>query len=341
MLKGVQVWVSYVNAVKRGLNGHAVRLIVYDDGTDPARARAQTQKAIEQDHVIAFLLNANPFTGESTVSYINEKRVPVVGTAGGENWYYDSPMFFPQGATGAVYYETLPQGFIQYLRPKGKTKIGTLRCVESPSCDIEPQFAVEEGSLGYEYVYRGRASLATPDFTAECLAARNAGVEGLFFLMDNNSIPRFANSCARQGYRPIYGIPGQALDEAHRSVPSLEGSVAVHHVFAFFETGTPATDEFRRSMLSYGGKAPSSGGEATGWAAGKLMEKAGERLSEPPTTEALLRGLWGISNETLGGLTEPLTFTENRPAKRLACWFSMAIHKGTWVSLNSGKIDCR
>ena len=46
-------------------------------------------------------------------------------------------------------------------------------------------------------------SLTQPNFTAECLAARNAGLTFLMLGMDTNSERRVISSCAQQGYNPI------------------------------------------------------------------------------------------------------------------------------------------
>src|SRR5439155_15279522 len=50
ILSGAQVWMKDINA-RGGLNGHPVKIFVYDDGGDPARHRAQVQEAIKQRHI--------------------------------------------------------------------------------------------------------------------------------------------------------------------------------------------------------------------------------------------------------------------------------------------------
>ncbi|MCA1843058.1 MAG: hypothetical protein LC792_07670, partial [Actinobacteria bacterium] len=77
-----------------------------------------------------------------------------------------------------------------------------------------------------------------------------------------------------------------------------------------------------------------------GWTAGKLLEKAATRLVEPPTTEAILTGLWSVKEDTLGGLTYPLTYVKDRPMARRSCWFNMAIKNGTWVSPDNYRLNC-
>jgi branched-chain amino acid transport system substrate-binding protein len=340
VLRGAQVWVKYINN-KGGLNGHPVHLSVYDDGGDPARHRAATQQAVEADHVMAFLANGEPVTGASKVEYLNAKRVPVVGVAGGETWAYSSPMYFPQAPTGQAIVETFALGSGRYAVPRGKTRFGTLTCAEVPDCPkLEQAFAKHEKSSGYQYVYKGRASLAQPDFTAECLAARNAGVELLSLLMDSGSQNRIGVSCARQGYFPMYQIPAAAVRDEIKGNPNFDGALAILSTFPYFQSGTPATDEYQEAMRSFGQGALLGPGMAVGWVAGKLFEKAAGDLPEPPTTAALLAGLWRIHGDTLGGLTYPLNFIENQPPKLVACWFNMVVQKSKWVSPDEYRLNC-
>jgi branched-chain amino acid transport system substrate-binding protein len=117
-LSGTQVWVKRTNRAG-GLNGHEVRLIVFDDGADPARHRAAIQEAVERRGVLAFLQNRSPVVRGSSVEYVNAKRIPVIGMTGAEDWAATSPMFFPQLATGDSLYRTMPPGFAQQMVPQG------------------------------------------------------------------------------------------------------------------------------------------------------------------------------------------------------------------------------
>jgi hypothetical protein len=47
-----------------------------------------------------------------------------------------------------------------------------------------------------------------------------------------------------------------------------------------------------------------------------------------------------VRNDTLGGLTQPLTFLENQPAKPLRCWFNIVITNGAWKALDGFKQHC-
>ena len=336
---GAQLWVRSVND-RGGINGHTVKLIVFDDAFDPARHRAQAQEAVEQRKVVAFLSLATAVSTDDTVDYITSKRVPVIGSFGGTNGFYKSPMYFPQQSHFEPMYNSWVQSTGAQLVPLGKKKLGITYCSETPLCaDIAKMYAREGGKLGLQLVYQGQGSVAQPDYTAECLSARNASAEAMVVILDGNSVTRYTSSCARQGYKPTYMLVASVILDRHKDDPNLDGAFGVTNVFPWFQSGTPATDEYRRALATYGKNLANGVGLATGWAAGKLLEQAGSRLPEPPTSEAILNGLWGVSSD-LGGLTQPLSFVRDQPAKPAVCWWNLRIQKGAWTSPDGYRRHC-
>ena len=341
ILQGAQLWVKHINQ-RGGLNGHPVQLIVLDDGADPARHRSQVQEAIEKRKIVAFLSNAEGVTGESSVEYVTSKRIPSIGSEAASQWYYESPMYFPQASSSyAVIYTGLAAAANQTMA-NGKKKLGGLFCAEAQPCrDAERLFGESAEDFGFDYVYQAKVSLAQPDYTGECLAARRAGVEVLFPAVDINSVSRLASSCARQGFRPTYAIMVSQATDAQRLDPNLDGMVGTSNVFPYFQSDTPATQEFQRARATYGADLTNGIGLATGWTSGKLLEKAAAGIGEPPTSEAILRGLWSLKEDTLGGLTHPLTFTENQNAKFVQCWYNVKIENKQWQVPDGFQMHCR
>jgi branched-chain amino acid transport system substrate-binding protein len=341
LLTGLQVWLKDITK-RGGLNGHPVRLLVYDDGGDPARHRAQAQEAVEREHVIAFVLDTAVFTGGSKTEYVTTKGIPVIGIGGAEAWVYTSPMYFPQASTGDAFSAMVAIGAARHFVPQGLKKFGTLVCSEAQGCpDAAAAFDKYEKAEGYSIVYRGRGSLAQPDFTAECLAARNAGVEVLSVSFDTNSLLRISASCARQGYRPRYIAPGGIAIESMKSSPDLEGMLVVSNGFPWFQDNTPASAEYQQAMRNFAPGASRGEGPPIGWTIGKLVERAGAQMPEPPTTAALLSGLWSIASDSLGGLTYPLTFVRDKKPTPTVCWYDLVIKNKSWVSPDGFKLSCQ
>jgi branched-chain amino acid transport system substrate-binding protein len=332
--------VATVNA-KGGVNGHPVELIVADDGADPARHQALVQQLVEEKRVVAFVYNSAPLSGQASVKYLTEKRVPVIGSELAGQWFYESPMFFPQASTGLALVYNSVAGVAGHVVPQGKTKVAFLNCQEAQYCTdadrIWPQVAPQ---VGFQVVYRARASLAQPDFTSECLGAKNAGAQVFIMAMDSNSVGRVASSCARASFRPVLSWASSVTLDRHKGDPNLEGSVIPVPVLPWFLSGKPAIAEFQDVLKRYASGVIPSGSSINGWAAAKLFEKAAAAIGKP-TSEAVLQGLWALRGDTLGGLTYPITFNKDQKATEVDCWYTVVIGKGAFTSPDDGQIHCK
>jgi branched-chain amino acid transport system substrate-binding protein len=338
-VQGIQMWVKDIN-FRGGLNGHPVKFVLYDDNSDPARNRALTQEAVEVRHALAFLGNAAPLSGGAGVQYLTEKKIPVILVCGCEPWAYQSPMMFPATANGDTALRVFLAATASRMVPAGKEKLGILTCAEAQVCrDADRVWAQNAKALGYDLAYRGQFSITQPDFTAECLSARNAGVKTMQITAPPSIFRNIVSSCTRQSYRPTYGMMLSMVEDRQKDDADLAGAVASSVASPYFQSGTPATDEYAAAWRNYGSGLTPGLGLTQGWTGGKLLEKATARLPEPPTTAAILDGLWSIKNEDLGGLTGPLTFTANQPAAPTACWFNLELNK-RWVSPDNFARHC-
>ena len=337
-VQGVQAWVRFIND-SGGLNGHPVNLTVVDDGGDSARHRSIVQDLVENKGIVAFVNNTEALTGAGSVSYLESKQVPVIGTDTSVDYANTSPIYFPQAATGRNLILAAAGGPAKQAVAKGLKRAGILSCSEAQVCrDLIANGPAAAEHYGMEVVYSAQASLAQPDFTAECLNARNANVELLLMSMDSNSVGRIARSCAQQGFRPQFGFGASIIVDTMKNDANFnEHLLGDTNVFPWFQDNTPATREFHAAAKKYG--LTLGVGAATGWTSGKLLQKAGANLTEP-TSAAILKGLWSIKNDNLGGLTAPLTFAEGQPAKTGACWFAIQIQANKWVSPDNFSLTC-
>jgi branched-chain amino acid transport system substrate-binding protein len=219
----------------------------------------------------------------------------------------------------------------------GNRKAGIVACAEVCQ-DFYDQFPGNARKFGLEPVYQAKASVAQPDFTAECLAAQRAGVEVLMVASDQSSVNRLAVSCARQGFRPMISTTSPVGSQAQ--APEVDGLWGSTSFFPWFQDNTPATQEYQAAVEQFGLAKEAGAASTAGWAAAKLFEKAAQNLPEPPTTEAILEGLWSLQNETLGGLVPPLTFTRDRPAVQKTCWFAMLVRDRHWESPDEFTANC-
>jgi branched-chain amino acid transport system substrate-binding protein len=339
--KALRAWAADVNA-RGGVAGHPVNLVVADDGSDPARHQALVQQLVEERGVLAFVYNSAPLSGQASVKYLTDKRVPVIGSELGGQWFYESPMFFPQASSGLALVYNSVAGVAAQVVPQGKTKVAFLNCQEAQYCTdadrIWPQIASQ---FGFQVVSRARASLAQPDFSAECLGAKNAGAQVLIMAMDSNSVGRVGASCARADFHPVFSWASTVTLDRHKDDANLADSVLPVPLQPWFLATKPGVKEFHSALARYAGGVAPSGSSENGWVSGKLFEKAAGGITTKPTSAAILDGLWALKNETLGGFTYPLTFNRDQKATQVNCWYTVIIGKGIWETPDDGQIHCK
>lgn len=262
------------------------------------------------------------------------------GDVSTDHWF-SNPMYF----AGAAHSRVLVYGAVAEAASKAK-KLAVLFCAEVQDCSNVAGW-VKEGArdAGVEVVYEAKISLAQPDYTAECLQARNRGADAIFEAADPNTMGRLASSCSRQSYRPLY-INTHVLQDANMSkLDGIEGGmVGTQGVAPWFLTDeTPGIRAYRTAIQKYAPQAKPAQSVVIGWAAGKLFESAVGRLGSTAdrlTSAETLRGLWQIKDETLGGLSVPITFGENQRPTIGRCWFADAVVDGRWVAPHGATPAC-
>jgi branched-chain amino acid transport system substrate-binding protein len=310
---GAKAWAADVNA-RGGLNGHPVRVIFNDDGGDPNRALGIVRNFVEKDKVVAVYAEHGPVTVAAVMPYLESKGVPRIGSVEGNAAVDTSPVSF-QPTTGAdkgtSWSHLLP---LHELAPDVK-KIHTIYCREVQNCSNFNDRITKGGyakALGMEVVGSSQASLAQPDFTAEVLAAKNGGAQAIVVIMENASVVRVARAVKRQG--------GGILVATQQSMDTesfyKNGGSDVEGVIGGTATAAWALSakmkDYRDAVSRYvpGGERGDFG--AAAWVSGKLLEKAASTLGDNLTSSSVLEALYGLRNETLGGVLPPLTFPKGR-----------------------------
>jgi branched-chain amino acid transport system substrate-binding protein len=334
----LQAWAAYTNA-HGGLNGHPVHLFIEDDGGDPSTNQTEVQQEVTQDHVIAFVGNLEPLTASASVSYLQQQNIPVIGGDSASAQWWQSPMLFPQ----ASYIGGESNQSVRSDVAAGYTKMGVLYCIEDPTCTLGYSELIQHGDAkadGANPVYSASFSITQPDFTAQCLAAQQAGATVIYFAGDGDSLVRLARDCAAQGYKPLYDADSIGVTAAVQADSLLNGLFSTQSNFPWVDTSTPAQATYQTAMKTY---APSVAGSATTaaeWAAGMLAVAADQNLGATPTSAEFLQGLWSIKNNDLGGLAPPLTFNAHALPTPSQCYYQMILKNGQFSDPNHGTYKC-
>ncbi|HEY3673952.1 MAG TPA: ABC transporter substrate-binding protein [Acidimicrobiia bacterium] len=325
----ITAWAKWVNA-HGGVNGHPIKLIQKDNKNDQALAVSQVKELVEQDHVVAFVSNQDGSLNSGYADYLKEKNIPVLG---GSVFTLDpwvsNPMFYPQGITAIPNITAL----VAIAKDGGYKKLGSLACAEAAQCAAANTLVKGlAGQGGVDYVYGGLVSSTAPDYTANCLAAKDADAEILMLLIATADTGRkIADDCARQNYKPAWILPGEAIGAGYLKTDVFNNTFNAAGVLPWFSKD-PAMKDFKAAMKKYTdlnldqSEEPLTADDA--WVSGLMLQKAVELsgVTGVPSSADILSGLAKFDGETLGGLAGGLTYT-NPENKNQGCYFTIEIKK--------------
>ncbi|HEY2331016.1 MAG TPA: ABC transporter substrate-binding protein, partial [Acidimicrobiales bacterium] len=193
----MEAWASWTNS-HGGLNGHPVQVAYADDKADPAVGLAAVKDLVENQHVIAIVGESAASTQQTWAPYVLSKKIPVVGGAEIDALWFTNPMFYPIG--GSVI--TNIWGQMKSAAEAGNKKVAVVLCTENPACaQAQPLFTKNATDVGMQMVYNALASTTQASYTAECLAAKNAGAEAV---ANFTNVVVMVRDCSRQNFKPFW-----------------------------------------------------------------------------------------------------------------------------------------
>jgi branched-chain amino acid transport system substrate-binding protein len=315
----MQIWQKWVNA-HGGVNGHPVQVKVLDDGANAATSLADAKRLVEQDHVVAIV-------GEQTAQditwakYVQSKGVPVIGGEPYDPAMTGNPDFFPSGGTlPAANY-----GLAEAAAQQGKKKMALMVCAEAPICSfyVTAFQKLLPGFFGTSVVYNSKIAATAPNYTAQCLAAKQAGADALFVESFGPAIARVHSDCAQQSYQPAqYGIAATV------DTTSTKPSTVMQYNLSIGDNQTPAGSSLQQAIDQYGAPGFRNQQAYTDnimqtWAGTQVFMAAAQKagLSPSSTPADLKKGLYELKDFTAGGASAPITYTPGKPTV-ISCWFT-------------------
>jgi branched-chain amino acid transport system substrate-binding protein len=329
---GLQAWVDYTNA-HGGVSGHHLNLYVGDSKGDPSTEVSEIEQIATQHSVVAFA-GMGTFNLASSASYLAQEKIPVIGGNNADIIFNEKPYLYAQGT---AFVPLIATGFGDI--PTGMSKVGIVYCSESPGCAQTHTVLFKDGitaAAGGQGVYASEVSLASPSFTAQCLAAKQAGVQVLAVAFDSADLLRLATNCNAQNYHPVYAFGGTVATDQLAGPSFMNGSVSSQSNAPWFlSTGPLAT--MKAAMAKYEpGKAVGSIA-VEGWTAGVILGQAltnalAHNSSGTITRQDVVNGLAQIKSDTFGGLTPPLSFTASGVQPESFCYFPIVVSGGKWTA---------
>lgn len=326
-------WSEYVNN-NGGINGHPVKVVVGDDGGDGTKSQQLVRKLVEQDKVVAIVDEVASYDS-SWADYVSGKGVPVLAGVSFTPPMATNANFFPTGSNLAI----LTYGIVQDVKKSGKTKLSVLECAEAPLCagytgQITRISAATDS--GVDVVYSSKISATQPNYTAQCLASKDAGAESMYVGHGGAIVSRVVDQCVQQGYTPLQVQSGGDVISDWSKDENMNGVLITALHTPLHDTTAQGAKDFHDAIEKYSPDLLEASNYASddmsAWTGFQLFAAAAKAGEITPTSTAadVKKGLFALEGETLGGLTPPLNYTEGSPTA-IDCYWSEGLEDGTWT----------
>jgi ABC-type branched-subunit amino acid transport system substrate-binding protein len=299
MNKGARIYFDQLNA-SGGVNGHTIELRTLDDGYEPDRCKANTEKLIK-DEVFGLIGYVGTPTCVAALPLINDARIPFFGPFTGaealrdpfSKWvfhlrasYYDETGLIVKQLTSlglkkiAVFYQDDAygkaglEGVKRALKPLGLEPVA-LGTVQRNTVNVAKAVADIVPSLP-DAVVQISAYKSCAAFIRE---ARKAGYGGTFFNVSFVGTQALADELGKEGR-----------------------GIMVSQVMPFpFSTTTAISREYLEAVAKAGPDAQPNYSSMEGYLAAKVFAEGLRRAGRNPSRESLVSGLESIQNANFGG----------------------------------------
>ncbi len=301
MNKGARIYFDTLNA-NGGIHGAQIELRTLDDGYEPDRCKANTEKFIKDDVFGLFGYVGTP-TCLAALPLVNDSKIPFFGPFTGAEAlrepfsksvfhvrasYYDETGLIVKQLTSlglrkiAVFYQNDSygkaglEGVKRALKPLGLEPVA-LGTVERNTIDVAGAIKEIVPKLP-DAVVQISAYKSCAAFIRE---ARKAGYGGTFFNVSFVGTQALADELGKEGR-----------------------GIMVSQVMPFpFSTTTPIAREYLEAVRKAGADTTANYSSMEGYMAAKVIAEGLKRAGRNPSRDALINGLESIQNANFGGFT--------------------------------------
>jgi branched-chain amino acid transport system substrate-binding protein len=332
----LNAWSTIVNN-QGGLDGYKVNLVNDDVGSAPAGTDLRdAQQLINNDHAAAIIDYEGNNADAAWLKYADAANVPVlVGVPLGIADIANKDVF-PISTTVLAYIAS-----VESLAKTHGSKFGIAD--EQASSATAQLFKAFAPAFGLQIPVAVQLNPESPDFTAFCSLAK--GVQSYFVAGPSSFTTNIGDQCHGQGLAAPQILGSHEVLPAWKADPAFNGSGIIDFLATpFWSTATPAGAAYRNMLAKYtqgiiGTELDQTYPESA-WALGQLISTTTARVKGTLSGPTLKAALYTFKGETLGGLTQPLTFTPNQPTD-LRCYFSWTIsNKNYLVPPGGGTPHC-
>jgi ABC-type branched-subunit amino acid transport system substrate-binding protein len=196
---------AYINHVNRqgGIHGRTLRLVAYDDGYDPPRCVANTQKLIVEEKVFALFCYIGTPTTVKIIPLVQEARIPLVGMFTGANALREPLQRYIINVRASYYQET--QAAVKYMvEDLGIKKVAVFYQYDAYGFDGLRGTEIALRDYGLAPIARGTYIRGTLDVEEGLEKIIHSGAEAVVMIGTYDPCAKFIRLSRAAGFNPVF-----------------------------------------------------------------------------------------------------------------------------------------
>lgn len=332
-----QAYFAYVNE-QGGVNGRKIKLLVRDDGYQPAQTIGLVRELTEKDQVFALVapIGVNPVLAIS--DYVAERRLPVIAAAAGGSQLSD-PLrryIFP----ALLRYDFCGKYMATFAVEKLKAKrVAVFYQNDAVGQDLLKGAVPELKKLGLTFVAEASYQAKETDVSAQVLALKKADPDAILMFSISGQTANFLKTAFQLGWKPKFVLAPWNTDPV--TIKLAGGAEVAEGVYSMLNTPLPDGDDpkvvqYRELMKKYAPDIRVGSLSMNGMGEAQVVVESLKRAGRELTREKLL-----AATETLrdwdGSVFGWVRFTPTSHVGTVSA--GMAVAKaGRWVELEPVRI---
>ncbi|MCJ7594052.1 MAG: ABC transporter substrate-binding protein [Desulfobacterales bacterium] len=228
-LHGALSYINYVND-QGGIYGRKIKLITYDDGYDPPRCVANTQKLIVEDKVFALFCYVGTPTTVKIIPLVEQAKIPLIGMFTGANALRE-PFNRYLINVRASYYQETGAAVKHFVEDLGIKKIAVFYQYDAYGFDGLRGTEIALKNYGLAPVERGSYIRGTQNIEDGLDKIHSSGAKTVVMIGTYDPCAKFIKSAKAKGFNPIfYNVSFVGADELARKLGKEGEGVIVTQV---------------------------------------------------------------------------------------------------------------
>lgn len=311
-LRGALSYINYVNE-QGGVHGRKIRIIAYDDGYDPPRCLANTQKLITEDRAFALFCYVGTPTTVKIIPLVTEAKIPLVGMFTGANALRE-PFNRYLINVRASYYQETGAAVKHFVEDLGIRKVAVFYQYDAYGFDGLKGTELALKDYGLAPVARGSYIRGTLDIEDGLEKIIDSNAEAVVMIGTYDPCAKFIRSARARGFDPIfYNVSFVGADELARKLGKEGEGVIVTQVVPSFDAPESQTlllgaMEYSNLLKKYYPEDKPNFVGLEGYINARVLVEGLTRAGRDLTRERFIDAIESIQNLSLE-IANPLSFS--------------------------------